>query len=495
MKLKAMLALISLPLAAFAAAGLDAPQGLTLSVDAAESGMLVWDPINRDDLMGYSVWMRQDKGEFTRLNIPTLVGKELKKLPMTAKSFLALKGIGKRTVELMVVAEYESGRSEPSLPVFSKKARRPRAESAGETPQPLTSTAKPPAAATDDEEKAPAPRPVSRPLMAPQGSFHSSLNFAFLYEQTAAKGYNSMGELGYVIVDDPNFDYSRPENWTITYPRRSIRVPLSLEYGFLSALEIGGDIAWIQERAYAGKFDFGTQTFGSYQSEAAMEASGFGNPAVKVKLQPLPSAPLRLSLRATLPSGGRSRLQAFGEYLFRASRVAGLDDNAQRLEIKAEYGEPTNEPGLSCSLGLIPAASETAVADIGFGRREKHRVERGQEIFGQIGYRLPWKAESMPGSLTAGLGLRSIDPGRWLIDDVDIGDLLSKDQRAELRSFTGVNLGREDQFEIFVELIQNLYNFTDRYGKVSHAVDSGGRFSLILKPDGWIFGASGGFYY
>src|SRR5258708_16709700 len=107
-----------------AAPALDAPENLTLSVDSTESGTLVWDPMDRDDLMGFSVWMRKDKGEFTCLNIPTMVGGELKKLPVTTKSTITLKGLGKRDLELSVVAEYESGRSPRSASVFSRRARR-----------------------------------------------------------------------------------------------------------------------------------------------------------------------------------------------------------------------------------------------------------------------------------------------------------------------------------------------------------------------------------
>ena len=65
----------------------------------------------------------------------------------------------------------------------------------------------------------------------------------------------------------------------------------------------------------------------------------------------------------------------------------------------------------------------------------------------------------------------------------------------QLRSFTGLNLAREDQFEIFVELTQNIYAVMDRNGRQKSAIDSAGRFAFINKPDGWIFAVSGGFYY
>jgi hypothetical protein len=492
----AALALLMLPLAARAAAALDAPQGLTLSVDAAESGTLTWDPINRDDLMGYSVWMRQDKGEFTRLNIPTLVGKELKKLPMTTKSFLALKGIGKRSVELTVVAEYESGRSEPSQPVFSKKARRPALPEAA--PEGQAGAARPsptPTPAEEADAAAPAPTRLGRPAMAPKGHFHSSLALGFLYEQTVAKGYNSLNELGTYIVGDPNYDLNRKENWTTTFSRRNVRVPLSLEYGFLPSLEAGGEIAYSQEKVYLGKFDFGTDTFESYQSGESMEGSGFTNPALKVRLQPSQAMPLRILAKVSLSTGARSRLQAWGEYLAGSARVAGVDDNANRLTLGLELGERGSGSGLSYGLAFSPAASESASVVNPFGRRNEFRADHGQEISGELAYTLPWTLDMLPGSASAGFSLRSQDAGRWTVDGVDAGAGLGNEGKAYFRSFTNINLTREDQVTLFLEFLQNLYSRQDRQGALLHAVDTGGRLDFTLKPDGWIFGASGGFYY
>jgi hypothetical protein len=479
---------------------LDSPQGVTLSVDAMETGILVWDPIHRDDLMGYSVWMRQDKGDFTRLKIPTLVGKEMKKLPMTTKGSLTLKGIGKRTVEIKVTAEYESGRSEPSATVFSKKARRSAGEAAaGSAAGSLSPSAKvEPQGEPEQAEDKPAPSPYKRAPrseMAPQGKIRSSLTGGILWEQTIAKGYNSMKELGYYVVGNPGYDRDTPQNWTFTYSRQKVEVPISLEYGILSMLEIGGEISFVQERSYAGKYDFGADTFGSYNSEAAVEASGFGNPTLKARIQPSESLGLRLGFKANLSTGSRSRLQAFGEYLQDTSKIAGLDDNDMRMEIRFDIGARGEKASLQGGLGIKPAASETAYVHGPSGPPDKFRAERGQEVFGRIGYSIPWASASLPGWLDFGLTLRSIEASRWFVNDQDAGANLNKDFRTALRSFTGINLGREDQFGIFLELRQNLYSIRDRNGLVQHAVDSGGKIEYIFKPDGQIFAISGGFYY
>jgi hypothetical protein len=510
------------PLAA-AAPALEAPQNLTLSVDALQSGNLSWDPIDRDDLMGYSIWMRQGQGDFTRLNIPTTVGGELKKLPMTTKSSLTLKGLGRRTLELCVVAEYESGRSPRSGSVYSARARRPAPEAPA-----LAAAARPHAADADaddsggdasdsgdgggqgpaakaagslaaeagaeDEPKGSLPPPPARSVMPPRGSFHSSIAGGVYWESTKAEGYNSLNDLGFSIVGGPYVDPTARLNWTFSAFRRRTEFPLSLEYGLLDRLEIGGDLAYVEEDEDPFDFMIAGTHYSNVGLDNSAEASGFGNPSAKVRIQPSASLPLRLSLRARIPSGLRSRLQAYTDALFGLPSAEGLDDNAQRLEIKAEYGNRGIDSGLSYALGYVPGSSESAEEH--FGSTSVSVVgKRGQELSADVAYSLPWSEKDKPGCAVVELGLKSMDPGDLSIDSINEGRFMSPIDKVVLRSSTGINIDQENQLTAALELRQNVLSSFNLHGVLTNAVDTNGRLFFTVKPNGWIAGLNGGIYY
>src|SRR5689334_16099729 len=93
------------------AAELPAPQGVTLRAGSNGVMQLLWEPIYRDDLMGYSVWKRPEgKGEYTRVSVPVKRGKEVVKLPLTTKASFLFKDKPGVLSELRVAAEFEDGR-------------------------------------------------------------------------------------------------------------------------------------------------------------------------------------------------------------------------------------------------------------------------------------------------------------------------------------------------------------------------------------------------
>ncbi len=103
------------------------PQGVTLQAKAGGRYLLYWEPIDADNLMGYSIWLRrQGEKEFVRLSVPVKVGKEVQKQPMVSEAKLELKlGEGRKDLEFAVVAEYEDGPSGRSASVFSARAAQP----------------------------------------------------------------------------------------------------------------------------------------------------------------------------------------------------------------------------------------------------------------------------------------------------------------------------------------------------------------------------------
>ena len=113
----ALLALLALPGRAWAKP--EVPQNLTLTALAGGVWRLTWDPILDDALNGYTVWARsQGKGEFLKIS----------KQPL-ARAIFQFKGLDmSRQSEFVVTADYESGRSDPSLPAFPRLAWRDQPE-------------------------------------------------------------------------------------------------------------------------------------------------------------------------------------------------------------------------------------------------------------------------------------------------------------------------------------------------------------------------------
>jgi len=522
-------------------ASLPSPQNVTLTVDDQQSGTLLWDPIDRDDLMGYSIWMRQGKGDYTRLIIPTTVHGELKKLPMTSKSILNLKGVGRRDLEIEVVSEYESGESAPSISVFSKKARHvasplsatakagtPAATEAvtASAQTALTTTAQtslPSKEATpeskDDEESPASPVPGNahlRPTMAAPGTFHTSIRAQYSLEHTEASGYNSLLQLGRWAQNQPASAVNSPQNWTSSYSGSIFSIPISAEYGILPALEIGAMVSYDYDDFSEGNLQFGSNlnsepsglvtTGGNNASPEIQDPSrftsisggGFSNPALEIKIQPSMNLPLWLSLWGSIPTGQRSRLQAFEDFVNGVSDVAGMDDNVTRLRVSLEFGQKGLTPGLFYKLSYMPAATEnldySSPATVSLTVQES--LVHGEEIEGGLGYCIPWWQDSSPGNLSVGFNIKSVDAALWTANGNNVANYLNDDEKAEFRAFTGSNLDQESLLELYADLTQNIYSNSDDKGNVHNIVDSGGKLAFTVKPDnGWILSISGGFYY
>ena len=503
MKLRLMaLLLLALPFAA-PGAGLDSPSSITLSVDAGQAGLLTWEPIDRDDLMGYSVWMRQGSGDFTRLNIPTMVGKEMKKLPMTTKASLTLKGIGKRDLELEVVAEYEGGRSKPGPSVFSRKARRLAATPAPEAPGPASGApaalsplagAEAPAVPREDSKAEEAPlRPKNAWYsMAPFGKIQTAVALHFAYEETTGQGNGSLNSIGFTVTDGT--DRNIVQNWSVTYMERVIDVPLSVRYGLLSALEISAETAWRNERDSQGDFKFGDKVYHNISGSDTLDGSAFTDTWVGAKVRPSQSQPLFLSGAYSFATG-KSRFAARSRSRQGISSDAGSDEGVSRLRLALDFGEKEIVEGLSYHAQYSPGATESLYLPGAASSTLLFQADHGQELQLGAAYTFPWSVSEQLGAASLGVSLISREPGRYLINGVDQRPIISKAAYARFRGYTGINLEREDQLQLSLGFRQNLYNTADRHGAFLGGVDAGGSVSYSLKPDGWVFNASGGFYY
>jgi hypothetical protein len=226
---------------------LESPQDLTLTALEGNVWQMTWEPILDDQLMGYSVFSRRGKGDFTKIT----------KVPVTAAIF-KFKGLdASRPVEMVVLAEYEDGRSEPSLPVFSSRARRSMAQAPatpGNTvPQPNT------AGATAQEKPGqPSPQPemgleptkvvtpfTQRPLrdrvsmLTPHRQWRTHLAMEGQMIRTITKGYDRIWDMPMIPGDWYTYDLDRKYQWERYDIRVMFRVPLRVSYGFFPGLEIG----------------------------------------------------------------------------------------------------------------------------------------------------------------------------------------------------------------------------------------------------------------
>jgi hypothetical protein len=514
-------------------AGLDAPTGLTISVGTDGVMQMVWDPMEADDLMGYSIWKRVEGSatEYTHLMVPVKQGKEVKKLPMTAKARYLFKDAPGARMEYIVIAEYESGRSQPSSSVRTRLARKleealsPSTAAAQATPSPVLTPA---ATAEEAEAKplsvqaqsfdeaqmaAPANTVLSqsmgtganRTLLAPAGSIRSNINFAYSQEETEAYGHNSLQELGFYVVNsdgsiDTSVDRTVKGNWTAGFGESKESVPLDVEYGLLPSLEIGAEATYLHVYDIEEKFDIGDQHYVNYANAERLEANGFSNPWLQLRLEPVPQLPLVLTLKGSIPMVSYSRLQAWTDnfwneqVLFQEpSHQAGLDDSVFRFKIGVEFGQRNINPGPFYALVYMPGASESSPFDSGSGFKIPNRLDFGQETQGEVGYSFPWAFENKPGSASVSMIFRSIDAGDWYFNNQR--QTFSPYQSAWFRSFTGVNTTREDQIALALEIGQNVYVKTDFKGNPKFSLDTRGRLEAVLKPDGYAFNLCGGLYY
>ena len=477
---------------------LDAPTGLTLQAQGAGRYLLAWDPIYRDDLMGYSVWLRRGgEKEFTRLSVPVKVGKEIKKVPVTSEAKLILSlGAERRDLELTVVSEYESGRSERAPLVYSAKAAKLASSAAPsaappaavETPVPVA--VKPRAAVVEeDEDKAVdegGQKPWDkrkdrdqRPLLAPPGAIRSALGLSFELERAMASGNDLFGITHLVGTGIPD---NKQVNWKHSAVRTRFIVPLTLAYGVLPGVEAWAEASYHAEDYYLESYTIDGESFdyikyvrwsGTQWIELSNPTSaGLGDVRAGARLQPIPSQPLVLGLGAAFPTG-TSRMRSLLDWRAGRGSPAGTGDGVIRLRGDLEYGWKGKRSGISFHGAFSPGTLES-FKDTTNGITTSQVVTRGDLI--EIGgdYTLPWKVVSQGGALMLGAVGRSISADRWTQDGVDLAPYYNKIDRLDLTALTGLKFSRDDQLEVHVEAVQDLPRGFEVQGKLAYTTEAFG---------------------
>jgi hypothetical protein len=504
-----------------AAPKFDAPTGLTLQAQGGGRYLLLWDPIYRDDLQGYSVWLRKpgDK-EFVRLSIPVKVGKEIKKEPMTSDSKLVLSmGRDRDDLEMTVVAEYEDGVSPKAPVVLSAGAVRPAAAPApGAEAAAGAEGASPTAAAAGtsataqlgpyplDADKAPPdvagqPKPwekreerALRPLLVAPGKIRTELGADFTYFRSIYNGNDLFGSLGLIGTGiDPN----KEVYWQRIDVRTIFSVPLTVRLGLLPGIEGYAQAAYHAEDYFIGLFRIDGQDFSYIQfvhwNDTTMQydvlsnpsSTGIGDIPIGLRIQPIESQPLVLTAQLTLPTG-QSRFKAYLDWFSGRGTPAGTGEGITRLKVALDYGWKGLRSGVAFNAGFSPGGTEQYNEDDGSGGPVVHQVVTHGDIY-QLGgdWTWPWQLEGQSGSMALGIEGRSITAAKWTSDGVDQVQFLDPTDRSAIAALTQLKFERDDQLEFSLEAFQDLPGGFETSGKLSYAMESFG--------DQWAI--SGQFYY
>jgi hypothetical protein len=506
---------LSLSSALPAAAKFDAPTGLTLEAQGDGRYLLLWDPIYRDDLQGYSVWLRKPGDEeFVRLSIPVKVGKEVKKEPLTSDSKLVLSmGRDRDDLEMTVVAEYEDGVSLKAPSARSAWARRmePAPAAAGEAAEGSSPTAAAPAAAARelyplDADKAPPdvagqPKPwekrlerALRPLIQPPGQLRTALGADFTYFRSIYNGddvFSSLHLIGTGI--DPN----KIVYWQRIDVRTIFSVPLTLRVGLLPGLEAFGQLSYHAEDYFIGQFTIDGQDFSyisfvhwnpntmQYDVLSNPSSTGVGDTPVGLRYQPMEAQPLVLAAQLSLPTGV-SRFKSFLDWSSGRGTPAGTGEGITRLKVSADYGWKGLRSGQAFNLGYSPGGTEQYDEDDGSGGPVQHQVVTHGDLYEAGGsWTWPWQLAGQSGSMALGVEGRSIEAARWTTDGVDATPQLSPTQRSSIAAITQLKFERDDQLEFSLQAFQDLPGGFETSGRITYAMESFG--------DQWSL--SGQFYY
>jgi hypothetical protein len=497
----------------------DSPTGLTLEAQGNGRYLLLWDPIYREDLQGYSVWLRKpgDK-EFVRLSIPVKVGKEIKKEPMTSDSKLVLSmGRDRDDLEITVVAEYEDGVSVRAPVARSGRARRMAAptEAAG-AEEGSPDLASPTAAAAASSPTAAGPYPVDadkappdvvgqakpwekreerdqRPLLAPPGKLRTQLGADFTYFRSIYNGNDLFGNLGLLGTGiDPN----KEVYWQRIDVRTMFTVPLTLHWGLAQGLEVWGQAAYHAEDYFLSLYTIDGQDFSYIQLVHVNEdgsltvlsnptSTGIGDIPLGIRYQPVMDQPLVIGLSVTFPTG-ISRFKSFLDWYSGRGSPVGTGDGIVRTKLDIDYGWKGLRSGLAFHGAYSPGGTEQYNEDDGSGGPVMNQVAvhgDAYELGGTCTW--PWRVAGQSGSMALGIQGRSVEADRWTTDGFDEGSQMDPIDRSQFAALTLMKFERDDQLEFSLEAFQDLPGGFQTSGKVSYAMESFG--------DQWAI--SGQFYY
>jgi hypothetical protein len=473
--------------------GLDAPQGLTLQAKTGGRYLLLWDPVDSDSLMGYSVWLRR-KGEkeFVRLTVPVKVGKEIQKQPMVSEAKLELKlGEVHKDLEFSVVAEYEDGPSVRSASVFSSKARDLVAVAAGSAaaPQrvspPAEVQAKVDPYATEDARPKPPQDEApwddrsalsTRSLLQAPKTWRTALGASFEVNRFMSKGKDPFSYTRLLLSGSP-YQQDQVVTWKRTDVRTRLRVPLTLKVGLFEGLEGWAEVAYHAEDVSIGEYSIdGTNydyiRFVNFRADGSLfylsnpTSAGFGDSQAGLRLQPLPSVPLVLGAQVTVPTGV-SRLRAMFDREAGRDSPAGTGDGVVRMGLRVDYGWRGLRPGLSAfgeySLGVTEAFNETSGAVV-----DKVVLNRGNVARAGVGITIPWNVLRRDGAVVLEAIGRSEDASRYTIDGIDRAPYYSKIDRPFLQAQTGIQFYRDDSLELAVDAMQTLPGGFETGGRLSY---------------------------
>ena len=519
---KACLTVLALALASALPAEpkFDAPGGLTLVAQGSGRYLLLWNPIYRDDLQGYSVWLRKPgDGEFTRLSVPVKVGKEVKKEPITSDSKVVLSmGRDRDDLEMTVVAEYEDGVSLKAPVVRSAKAKRmvpfvaetvPDGAAPGASP---TAGAQAPAATaegghyplSDDAappERAGVPKPWEkrlerdlRPLIVPPGQLHTQLGAEFSYFRSIYNGNDKFYKLRLIGTGiDPN----KEVYWQRIDVRTTLSAPLTLRFGLLPGVEAFGQASYHAEDYFIGLFridgeDFSYITFVhwnpvtmQYDELPNPTSTGIGDLPLGLRFQPFETQPLVLTAQLTLPTG-QSRFKAFLDWFSGRGQPAGTGEGITRLKVAADYGWKGLRSGVAFHGAFSPGGTEQYDEDDGSGGPVQHQVANHGDLVELGGaWTWPWRVAGQSGAMALGIQGRSIGAAKWTADGVDQGSQMAPTDRSAIAALTQLKFERDDQLEFSLEAFQDLPGGFETSGKLSYTMESFG--------DQWAI--SGQFFY
>ncbi len=487
------------------AAELPAPQGLTIRAGSNGVLLLLWDPMQRDDLMGYSIWKRPEgKGEYTRVSVPVKRGQEVVKLPLTTKASFLFKDKPGVLSELRVAAEFEDGRGPASATVSTRRAKRVAealggAAPAGPGPSPTAEavssteineaspTPSPSAQATPDEEARikvmedsgvahDAPQPYLGAFPKP-GRFRSSLDFVGNLEQTTTRGSD-------FLVDEsnwsPQFGPGRP--WDASSQFATMQGRASLSLGLGAQTSISAALGWMGASERWSDFNV-SGVEGEWEGAPSYQIISISDLRLSFLMRPVPKQPIYVDLGFTLPTG-QSRFRSFCEGFWDLSRVAGTGVGVVQSRAELSWGAQTAEPGNRFSVSYQPSSSEVVDIELYQGFKIRHEMTRGAVTELRLGRGFPWHLRGRAAMVHVAALARSSDPGKASISGYNLKDF-DKLTINNYRSATGAGLEREDQVGGRVEYWQAL----------GLGIWTRGIFEARLKPNGYVIEFTGGLVY
>jgi hypothetical protein len=492
----------------------DAPGGVTLVAQGGGRYLLLWDPIYRDDLQGYSVWLRKPGDrEFVRLSIPVKVGKEVKKEPMTSDSKIVLSmGRDRDDLEMTVVAEYEDGVSPKSRVARSAWAMReapalaagpegadavsPSAATAEAAPRPASPSARD--LYPTEADAAPAglsrwslpwnqrtERPL-RPLITPPGKISTQLGLAFDLDRFITQGMDTNASLG---VSGTGTNPNQVVSWQRTDVRTIFGTPLTLRLGLAPCVEAWAQASYHAEDYFLSSYDIdGTvyQNYVFYRSGPGGQRTFISNPTssgladtlVGLRLQPVPVQPLVLGVQLSLPTGV-SRFKSMIDAYNGPGTPAGTGEGVARMKADLDWGYKGLRSGLSFHGAVEPGASETYVAPF-FGQPAGNQTaELGSQWELGGAFTFPFTLMEHSGALAIGVAERSIQADSWTYNGTEVHSMFSEADLGQFAALGGLQFQRDDQLAITVDFFQDLAGGFETKGTLGYTLQSmGDAFSV-----------------